>query len=76
MAKRREPFSSLRKKKGTQSKVASDLGISTVYLRMIENGTFKPGRDLLFRLANYFEVDVYILFPEYQKSKHLSEAIS
>lgn len=68
MAKRREPFSSLRKKKGIQSKVASDLGVSTVYLRMIENGTYKPGRDLMFRLAEYFEVDVYVLFPEYKTS--------
>lgn len=64
MAKR-ELFSRLRKERGTQAKVASDIGISTVYLRMIENGTFTPGRDLMFRLSNYFGVPVEDLFPDY-----------
>jgi len=53
---KRELFSQLRKKKGTQAKVASENGISTVYLRMIENGTYTPGRDLMFRLSDYFGV--------------------
>jgi len=64
MAKR-ELFRQLRKDKGTQAKVADELGISTVYLRMIENGTFTPGRDLMFRLSHYFGVPVEELFPDY-----------
>jgi len=69
MAKR-ELFSQLRKEKGTQAKVASDNGISTVYLRMIENGTYTPGRDLMFRLSNYFGISAEELFPDYfSKSK-------
>jgi len=64
---KRELFSQLRKKKGTQAKVASENGISTVYLRMIENGTYTPGRDLMFRLSDYFGVPVEKLFPDYFK---------
>jgi len=64
MAKR-ELFSQLRKEKGTQARVAGENGISAVYLRMIENGTFTPGRDLMFRLSNYFGVPAEKLFPDY-----------
>ncbi|MBU7320312.1 helix-turn-helix transcriptional regulator [Paenibacillus oleatilyticus] len=67
MSKKRELFKELRKTKGTQAKVARDNSISTVYLRMIENGTFLPGRDLMFRLSNYFDVPVENLFPDYFK---------
>lgn len=67
MKKKRELFSELRKKKGTQAKVAADNEISEVYVRMIENGTFTPGRDLMFRLATYFNTDVTELFADYFK---------
>lgn len=62
---KRHFFSTCRKQMGTQSKVAKDNNISTVYVRMIENGTFTPGRDLMFRLASYFEQPVEKLFPDY-----------
>lgn len=62
---RRQLFYQCRKSKGTQSLVASELGISTVYVRMIENGTFTPGRDLMFKFSNYFERPVEELFPDY-----------
>ncbi|MEK8132936.1 helix-turn-helix transcriptional regulator [Paenibacillus filicis] len=62
--KKRNYFSSCRKNKGTLSLVASELGISTVYLRMIENGTFKPGRDLMIRLSHYFDEPLEKLFPD------------
>ncbi|NOV01374.1 helix-turn-helix transcriptional regulator [Paenibacillus planticolens] len=58
-------FSTCRKKVGTQAKVASENNISTVYLRMIENGTFTPGRDLMFKLSKYFCEPVEKLFPDY-----------
>lgn len=64
MAKR-ELLRRLRKEKGTQAKVANELGISAVYLRMIENGTFTPGRDLMFRISSYFGTPVEDLFPDY-----------
>ncbi|ASA20900.1 helix-turn-helix transcriptional regulator [Paenibacillus donghaensis] len=67
MAKKRELFSRLRKSKGTQVKVAEDNEISAVYLRMIENGTFTPGRDLMFRLSRYFDVPAEELFSDYFK---------
>ncbi|MGM1023477.1 MAG: helix-turn-helix transcriptional regulator [Bacillota bacterium] len=64
---KRELFSVLRKQKGTQAKVAAENGISEVYVRMIENGTFTPGRDLMFRLASYFNTDATELFSDYFK---------
>jgi len=65
MANKRVLLSRLRKSKGTQSKVAEENGISTVYLRMIENGTFTPGRDLMFKLSIYFGEPPENLFPDY-----------
>lgn len=64
MNKKRQYFSNCRKKKGTQAKVAKELGISTVYVRMIENGTFKPGRDLMIRISTYFGEPLEQLFPD------------
>ena len=62
---KRQLFYERRKSKGTQSVVASKLGISTVYVRMIENGTFIPGRDLMFKISDYFGEPVENLFPDY-----------
>lgn len=65
MNPKRHFFKDCRKLKGTQSKVAEDNKISTVYVRMIENGTFTPGRDLMFRLSSYFGQPAEKLFPDY-----------
>ncbi|WP_253806006.1 helix-turn-helix transcriptional regulator [Paenibacillus sp. Cedars] len=62
---KRELFRMRRKSKGSQSLVASELGISTVYVRMIENGTYTPGRDLMFKFSNYFGEPVEKLFPDF-----------
>ncbi|MBD7967711.1 helix-turn-helix transcriptional regulator [Paenibacillus gallinarum] len=62
---RREIFQTCRKSKGTQSKVASDLNISTVYVRKIENGLCTPGRDLMFKFSTYFNKPIEDLFPDY-----------
>lgn len=48
---KRSFFTTCRKEKGTQKVVAKEMGISEVYLRMIKNGTFTPGRNLLFELS-------------------------
>jgi len=63
--KKRATFSECRKLKGSQSSVAEQLGISTVYVRMIENGIHTPGRDLMFRFSEYFGRPVEELFPDY-----------
>jgi len=65
MTKKRQYFANCRKAKGTQKYVAKENGISAVYLRMIENGTYTPGRDLMFRLCNYFDQPAEKLFPDY-----------
>lgn len=74
MANKRELFSQIRKTKGTQKKVAEDNDISTVYLRMIENGTFTPGRDLMFKLSRYLGESAENLFPDYFKSVSLGKS--
>lgn len=69
MTNKRFFFAQCRKEKGTQAEVAADLKISTVYLRMIENGTFKPGRDLMIRISNYFGEPLEKLFPDLFESE-------
>jgi DNA-binding XRE family transcriptional regulator len=70
MTKKRVFFAECRRKKGTQKAVANEIGISEVYLRMIENGTFTPGRDLMFKLCEYFNEPIINLFPDlYQNLK-------
>ncbi|EGW37074.1 helix-turn-helix transcriptional regulator [Desulfosporosinus sp. OT] len=61
-------FKAMRKLKGTQAKVAKDVGISEIYVRKIEGGAFTPGRDLMFKLAQYFDIDEKVLFPDYFES--------
>lgn len=65
MAKR-DVFKQKRVAKGlTQQKLASLVGKSQVYIRMIENGTFTPGRDTMFALATALDASVEELFPDY-----------
>ncbi|WP_369696081.1 MULTISPECIES: helix-turn-helix domain-containing protein [Paenibacillus] len=54
----------LRKQKGSQRKVASDLDITDTYLRMLEKGQATPSVDLLFKTAHYFGTDVYSCWPD------------
>jgi transcriptional regulator with XRE-family HTH domain len=72
MKNKRIYFSECRKQKGTQKRVAQDNQVSEVYIRMIENGTFTPGRDLMFRLCNYFDEPAQKLFPDYFNEKKSS----
>ncbi|MET3937219.1 transcriptional regulator with XRE-family HTH domain [Paenibacillus sp. PvP094] len=53
-----------RKSKGTQREVATDLGITEVHWREIENGKSVPGTRLLFKICNYLGENVYVLFPD------------
>ncbi|KLV14074.1 helix-turn-helix transcriptional regulator [Bacillus safensis] len=76
MARKRLYFAKCRKEKGTQQFVAKENGISTVYLRMIENGTFTPGRDLMFQLCRYFDQPADKLFPDYFNNQSLKHTLS
>ncbi|WP_083515986.1 helix-turn-helix transcriptional regulator [Alicyclobacillus sendaiensis] len=53
-----------RKQKGTQRKVAADLGITETYLRAIEHGTYLPSIRIMKRMEHYFGVPLDELFPE------------
>jgi putative transcriptional regulator len=48
----------------SRKQVAKDLGISEVYLRKIEAGTSNPGRDLLGRIEQYYNISMRKLFPD------------
>ena len=43
---------------------SKELNISAVYLKKLENGTSKPGRDLMVRMEKYYGVSVRTLFPD------------
>lgn len=52
------------KKKKSRSEVAEDLGISEVYVRKLESGSVKPGRDLMLKFENYYGLGAKKLFPD------------
>lgn len=64
MTKRRQQLIACREKKGDRNQVARELAISVVYLRMIETGALKPGRDLMLRISKYFGKPLEYLFPD------------
>lgn len=60
----RQRFKELRKAKGTQRKVADDLGVTEVTVRALEAGYHKPSLGNIIAFADYFETDVYDLWPD------------
>ncbi|MFD2446416.1 helix-turn-helix transcriptional regulator [Bacillus sp. CGMCC 1.16607] len=60
----RSKFKSLRIAKGTQRKVAIDMGVTETTVRNIENGHSDPGVELVFGFANYFDVPIQDLWPD------------
>jgi transcriptional regulator with XRE-family HTH domain len=62
---KREKLINLRKsKKLTQEKLAEKIGISTVYVRKIENGDVDPGKNTLLKYQKYFNEEASTLFPD------------
>lgn len=62
--KRERLVSERGKKEKTQLQVAEDLGISEVYVRKLESGVVKPGRDTMFKFEFYYKVTAKKLFPD------------
>lgn len=52
------------KKDHTQAELAKMLGISTIYVRKLESGSVKPGRDTMIKYENYFGLSSKTLFPD------------
>jgi putative transcriptional regulator len=52
------------KRNKTQQEVANSLDISEVYVRKLESGSVKPGRDTMLKFENYFKVSAKKLFPD------------
>lgn len=57
-------FKELREVKGTQRKVAVDLGITETHLRELENGRSVPGTRLLKRIEYYLGASDEEIFPD------------
>lgn len=51
-------------KKLTQQELAEILGISSVYVRKIEKGVVKPGRETLISYETFFNRSMKELFPD------------
>lgn len=48
----------------TQQELADELGISAIYVRKIEKGVVKPGRETLIAYEAFFEKSMKDLFPD------------
>lgn len=48
----------------TQQELAKKLGISTVFVRKIENGDANPGRETMLKYEFFFKKDMRELFPD------------
>ncbi|MEJ9220342.1 helix-turn-helix domain-containing protein [Paenibacillus glucanolyticus] len=64
MANPRAKFKTLRQEKGTQKKVAEDLGITETHLRELENGRSVPGTKMLIRIEHYLGASAKEIFPD------------
>jgi transcriptional regulator with XRE-family HTH domain len=62
--KRERLIQERQKKKKDRREVASALDISEVYVRSLENGNVKPGRDTMLKFENYYRVSMKKLFPD------------
>lgn len=61
----REQLVAIRKeKKLTQKQVAEHIGISEVFVRMIENGSRNPGRETMLKFELLFGKSDRELFPD------------
>ena len=53
-----------KRKKVSQHQAAEDIGISEIYLRKLEAGTSKPGRNTLVKIEQYYGQSMRELFPD------------
>lgn len=52
------------KRKLKRFELAEALGISEIYVRKIESGTVKPGRDTILKFESFYKVGQKTLFPD------------
>ncbi|GAE29792.1 helix-turn-helix domain-containing protein [Halalkalibacter hemicellulosilyticus] len=52
------------KRQLSREEVGKALGISTIYVRKIENGERNPGRETMVKFAEFYEVSERRLFPD------------
>ena len=62
-------------RKSSRKSTAEQLGISEVYLRKIETGLSKPGRDTMIKFEKYYGVSMRDLFPDIFLSINDTECI-
>lgn len=57
-------------KKFTQQGLSQELGITRSYLGDIESGRTKPNKDLLKKIADFFNIDIEYFYNENPQNKH------
>jgi putative transcriptional regulator len=62
--KRERLIKERKKKKLSQAELADKLEISEVYVRKIEAGTVKPGRDTMLKFEQFYGIGIKTLFPD------------
>lgn len=53
-----------KKRNKTQADIAEALGISEVYVRKLESGSVKPGRNTMIKFESYYNLGSKKLFPD------------
>jgi len=53
-----------KKRNKTQAEIAEALGISEVYVRKLESGCVKPGRDTMLKFEAFYNLGLKKLFPD------------
>lgn len=62
--KRERLIQERKKRNKKQEEVATELDISTIYVRKIESGVVKPGRDTMIKFTDYYGLGLKTLFPD------------
>lgn len=57
-------------RKFTQQGLSQELGITRSYLGDIESGRTKPNKDLLKKIADFFNIDIEYFYNENPQNKH------
>lgn len=73
--KRNRLIDERQKRKKSRKTVAAELEISLIYVRKIENGQAKPGRDLMLKFEQYYGLGMKTLFPDIFLTKNDKEFI-
>jgi DNA-binding XRE family transcriptional regulator len=62
--KRNNLIDARKSKQMTQAELAEELGIAPITVRKLENSNRNPSTKTAMKIADYFELDIKVLFPD------------